>query len=98
MDANNLQEELRQVDPATEVILAANGALVPVTGVTYVADKSVLVIRGRSKDRYNVRFTTQEDGVLGHLRGLGLSDDIIGEVLGRDPSSVKGRRKRLRLA
>ena len=50
-EREKLQEEPRQVDPATKLMLAAYGALVPVTGVTYAADKSVLVIRCRSQDQ-----------------------------------------------
>jgi hypothetical protein len=97
MKVQELQQELNAVDPAADVVLAANGALVPVTGITFVPGKTMAVIRGRSKNKYQERFTTEEDGVIGHLRMLGLSDEMIGEVLGRESDSVKGRRKRLKL-
>ena len=97
MTTKDLQRELGAVDPAADVVLAANGALVPVTGITFVPGKSVFIIRGRSKSKFNQRFTIEEDGVVGHLRMLGFSDEMIGEVLGREPDSVKGRRKRLGL-
>lgn len=98
MNAQTLQRELTAVDPAADVVIAANGALVPVTGISSAPDKMTVVIRGRSRDKHNERYTTQEDGAIGHLRMLGLSDDMIGEVLGRDADSVKGRRRRLGLA
>jgi hypothetical protein len=98
MNVHDLQRELAAADPEAEIVLAANCALLPVTGITSVPGKRTVVIRGRSKDKYNQRFTTEEDGVIGHLRMLGLADDMIGEVLGRDAESIKGRRKRLGLA
>lgn len=98
MNAQELQQELSTIDPAAEVVIAVNGALVPVTGISSVPDKMTVLIRGRSKDKCNERFTTQEDGVIGHLRRLGLTDNMIGEILGRDGPSVKGRRRRLGLS
>ena len=38
MNAQELQRELTAVDPAADVVIAANGALVPVTGISSVPD------------------------------------------------------------
>jgi hypothetical protein len=97
MKVQDIQRELRAVDPIADVILAANGALVPVTGITFVPNKTMVVIRGRSKVKSNRRFTMEEDGVIGHLGTSGFIDETIGEVLGRDSDAVEVRRKRLGL-
>jgi hypothetical protein len=63
--------------------------VVPIVGVTAVSGSTYVLLRGKGKKQEGTRFTIQEDGVIGHLTHLGLSDDAIGEVLARSPESVE---------
>jgi hypothetical protein len=97
MKAQELQRELGAVDSDADVVLAANGALLQISGVTFVPGKTIAVIRGKSKSKLTKRFTTEEDGVVGYLGNVGLSDEMIAEVLGRTPDGVRRRRRTLGL-
>src|SRR5262249_33457100 len=97
MTAGQFLVELAKVDPQLDIRIAVDGTFAPVVGVTAVAGSPFLVVRGKGKDRESGHFTIHEEGVLGRLAALGLSDAEIGEVLGRSPQTVKRKRKALGL-
>jgi hypothetical protein len=97
MTVGELQAELAQMDTEAGVMIAVNGTFVPAVGLTAVPGTSFVLVRGKGKLQQSSRFSIDEEGILGHLARIGLSDDQIGEVLGRPSDSVKRKRKALGL-
>jgi hypothetical protein len=95
MTVGALQTELAKLEPQAGLMLAVNGIFVPVIGVTGAGGTTFAVIRGKGKLNQSSRFTIDEEGLLGHLARLGVSDEEIGEVLGRPAHSIKRKRKAL---
>jgi hypothetical protein len=98
MTVGQLQAELAKVDSAIELRIAVDGTFAPLVGVTAVAGSPFVVLRGQGKTQQSPRFTIHEEGVLGKLATLGLSDEEIGQVLGRPAQSVERKRKALGLS
>jgi hypothetical protein len=88
MTVGELQAELAKMNAQDGLMIAVNGTFVPVVGVTAAAGTSFVVLRGKGKLQQSSRFTIDEEGILGHLARIGLSDDQIGEVLGVLPAGV----------
>lgn len=97
MTVGELQKVLAGLDAQQEVMIAVNGNFSPVVGVTAASGASFIVVRGQGVVQQSKRFSVQEEGVIGHLTHLGVSNDEIGEVLGRTADSVKRKRKSLGL-
>jgi hypothetical protein len=96
MTVGELQAALAKLDSEHNIMIALNGSFVPLIGVTAAAaGTNFVVIRGKGKIQQSKRFSIDEEGIIGHLARLGLSDDEIGEVLGRPSDSVKRKRKAL---
>ena len=76
-------------------MIAVNGTFKPVIGVTAVSGSSFVVIRGKGKTQLSKRFSIDEEGIIGHLVGLGLTDGELAEILGRPAASVAKKRKAL---
>src|SRR5262245_35179846 len=95
MNVGELQAELARLDAKWDVMIAVDGTFAPVVGVTVAPDASFIVVRGKGKMQQSKRFSIEEEGVIGHLARLGVSDIQIGEVLGRPAESVKRKRQAL---
>jgi hypothetical protein len=95
MTVREMAATLANVDPEHTVMIAVDGTFAPVVGVTAGSGASFVVIRGQGKMQQSKRFTIAEEGVIGHLAHIGVSDEEIGEVLGRPSESVKRKRKAL---
>jgi hypothetical protein len=98
MKVGELLAALAKADPDLDVLVAVHGDFVSAVGVSTAPGASFVVIRGKGKTQRSSRFSVQEDGVLGHLTNLGVSDEEIAGVLGRPPESVQRRKKHLGLA
>lgn len=95
MTVRELQLELAKLNPGDEVRITINGSFARVGGVTPVPKADYVVVRGIGKLAKNDRFTVDEEGIIGHLTSLGLTNEAIGEVLGRPAESIKRKRKAL---
>jgi hypothetical protein len=95
MNVGELRGALSSLDAQQDVMIAVDGTFAPVVGVTAASGASFIVVRGQGKMQESKRFTIGEEGVIGHLARLGVSDDEIGEVLGRPSESVKRKRQSL---
>jgi hypothetical protein len=95
MTVRELQLELAELNPGDEVWITINGSFARVGGVTPVPKADYVVVRGIGKLAKNDRFTVDEEGIIGHLTSLGLTNEAIGEVLGRPAESIKRKRKAL---
>jgi hypothetical protein len=98
MTVGDLRAALAHADPQLDLRIAVDGTFAPVVGVSAVAGSPFVVLRGLGKTQQSPRFSIQEEGVLGKLVTLGLSDEEIGQVLGRPPQSVERKRKALGLS
>lgn len=95
MTVAELQAELVRLNPDENVLMAINGTFVPVGRLTAVQKAGYVVLRPTGKLAKSDRFTVGEEGILGHLAGLGLTNEAIAEVLDRPVESVKRKRKAL---
>ena len=95
MTVGELAEALAKLNPQQNLLIAVDGAFAPVIGVTGADGAPFVILRGQGKKRDGSPFTVGEEGIITHLSRLGLSDEAIGEVLGRPPESVKRKRKAL---
>jgi hypothetical protein len=96
MNVAELQAKLASLDPELELMIALHGDFVPIAGVVSAPGSFQAVIRGRGKPQCSSRFSVQEDGLIGHLTTLGVSDQDIAVVLGRPTASVTRRKKALK--
>jgi hypothetical protein len=97
MTVGELQARLAKLDPGADVLTAINGAFAPVVGVASASGAAFVVLRGKGSQQESPRFSIGEEGVIGCLARLGVSDEEIAEVLGRPADSVKRKRKALGL-
>jgi hypothetical protein len=95
MTVAELQAELARLNPDEEVWVTITGAFAPVGRLTAVPKAAYVVLRGAGKVPKTDRFTVDEEGILGHLSSLGLTNEAIAEVLDRPAESVKRKRKAL---
>ena len=95
MTVGELVAALANVNPHHAVMIAVDGTFAPVIGVSGAVGVTFVVVRGQGKTQQSKRFTIAEEGVIGHLAHIGVSDEEIGEVLGRPSESVKKKRKAL---
>ena len=93
MKVGDLQAQLAKLDRQADVLIAVNGSFVPALGVVAASGATAIVIRGKGQNQTSPRFSIAEEGMIGHLARLGVSDDEIGEVLGRPADSVKRKRE-----
>jgi hypothetical protein len=66
-----------------------NGVFVPVGSLTAVPKAGYVLLRATGRIATTDRFTVAEVGILGHLSGLGLTNEAIAEALERPASSGK---------
>jgi len=95
LTVGNLQALLAKVDTQADVLIAVNGTYAPLLGVVSASGTPFIVLRGKGKHQPSPRFFVEKEGVIGRLVRLGVSDEEIGEVLGRPTDSVKRKRKTL---
>jgi hypothetical protein len=97
MKVADLQARLTKLGPTLDLMIALHGDFVPVVDVTSASGACYAVIRGRGKPQRSPRFSIQEDGIIGQLVSMGMSDEDIAVVLGRPAAGVKRRKKHLTL-
>ena len=95
MNVGELQSTLATADPELELLIAVDGAFVPVGGVTLIKGSPFVMIRGATHSKPSNRLSIIEEGILGKLVINGLSDDDIAEVLGRPAEFIARKRKAL---
>jgi hypothetical protein len=95
MTVRELQLELARLNPDDEVRVTISGTFAPLGGLTPVPQAEYIVLRATGKLAKSDRFTIDEEGIIGHLTSLGLTNEAIGEVLDRPAESIKRKRKAL---
>ncbi|MFL5328960.1 MAG: hypothetical protein ACJ8C4_08580 [Gemmataceae bacterium] len=95
MTVGDLREALAQLDASKNANVMLHGFCVPIMNVTNPEGAEFVVIRGKNTGAWNEKFTTNEDGLIGHLLNRGFDSQRIGEVLGRTKAAVAKRRKKL---
>ena len=81
-------------DDAT-VMLVYAGVMRHAVGITVAPNGAVAVVRGLGNPRRTSRFSIVEDGLIGGLNAMGMSDDQIAVLLERTTDSIKKRKKTL---
>ena len=84
-------------DDAT-VMLVYEGVLRHAIGITVAPNGAVAVVRGSGNPRKSKHFNTIEDGLIGGLNAMGMSDESISELLERSVDSIKKRKKAIGLS
>ena len=97
LTVGELREALASVPDDAAVMLIFEGVLRHAVGVTVASNAGIAVIRSHGQTRPHKRFSAVEDGLIGGLSAMGMSDEAIGELLDRSPDSVKRRRKSPRI-
>src|SRR5437016_3836781 len=95
MTVGELQVELAKLDAKLDAMILLNGSFSPVVDVIGVAGADCTIIRGKGKTDQPKKLSINEQGLLGYLVRLGLSNENIGEVLGRPTKIVEKNRKTL---
>lgn len=97
MTAGQLLADLMKVDPQLDLLVAVGGEFVPLHGIAFAPGSPYGVIHGHGKRISGARFTIDEQGVLGKLAGVGLTDEQIGNIMGRPTDAIKRKRKAMGL-
>ena len=93
MTVGELQNELAKLSPDLTVMIGMNRNLSQILRVTSNPKSNLIVLGGKDMARTKKDpFTTDEDGIIGHLVRLGLENEEIEVILGRPANSVKKRR------
>jgi len=95
MTVGDLQNELAKLSPELTVMVAMNGDFSQVLRTASNPKSNFVVLAGKETGRPKNRFTTDEEGTIGHLVRLGLDNEEIGAILGRPADSVARKRKAL---
>jgi hypothetical protein len=95
MTVGDLRAELAKLHSDLDAVIILNGSLSPVIEVLAVPGADFVVIRGKRAGPPPRKFTINEEGVVGHLVRIGLSNEKIGEILGRPTKAVVQKRKTL---
>ena len=93
--------ELRQAiadspDDAT-VMMIHEGRMCNVVATKCAPNGKVAVIRSKGNTRQSKPFSVAEDGLIGGLLAMGMSDESTAELLERSVSSIKRRKKTIGL-
>jgi hypothetical protein len=88
----------RDVSDDAAVMLIFEGVLRHAVGVTVAPNGGIAVIRSHRQTRPHKRYSEVEDGLIGGLSAMGMSDEAIAELLDRPPDSIKRRRKSIGLS
>ena len=99
MNVGNLRKELKGVSDDTALYILYEGAVTPVDSMAITKKGALAIIHGKGKPRkHPKRFTNAEDGLIGGLNGMGETDAMIAELLGRTESSITKRKKLIGLS
>ena len=97
MTVGKLKEQLNGVSEDTALYVLVDGAVTPLVSITIAEKGSLAFMRGKGKGHRSRSYTSTEDGLIGGLNAMGISDARIAELLDRTERSVKQRMKRIGL-
>lgn len=95
MTVGDLRAQLATLDSQLDTVVILNGTIAPAIEVLVVPGAEFIVIRGKGTSPPPRKFTINEEGIIGRLARLGLSDEKVAEVLGRPTRSVAQKRRAL---
>ncbi|MBX9679036.1 MAG: hypothetical protein K2X38_09760 [Gemmataceae bacterium] len=95
MKASELISLLAEVDPQSEVLLSLNSIILPASEMVAIRDADFIVLRSKRTEKGVRRFTVAEDGLIGHMVRLRITEDEMAKALDRPVRAVKTRRKHL---
>ena len=93
-----LRKALANAPDDAAVMLIYEGAMRHAVGVTVAPNGAVAVIRSHGNPRQSKHFSVVEDGLIGGFNAMGMSDELIAEVLERSAESIKKRKKTIGLS
>lgn len=98
LTVGELRDALEGMPDTATVHLIFNGVLRNAAGVTVEPKGGITVIRSHGQMKPYKRYSVAEDGLIGGLNAMGMSDETIAELIDRTPESVKRRRKSIGLS
>jgi hypothetical protein len=97
MTVGELREALASVPDDAAVMLIFEDVLRHAVGVTVAPNGAIAVIRNRGQSRYK-HYSVAEDGLIGGLSAMGMSNEAIAELLERTSDSIRKRKKSIGLS
>ena len=98
MNVGELREALASVPDDAAVMLMFENVLRHAVGVTVAPNGGFAVIRNQGQSRPYKHYSVAEDGLIGGLSAMGMSNEAIAELLERTSESIRRRKKSIGLS
>lgn len=97
LKVGELRKVIAHAPDDASVMLIHEGVMGYAIGIDIAPNGAVAIIRSRGNPRQSKHFSVAEDGVIGGLNAMGLSDESIAKLMERSVDSIKRRMKSIGL-
>lgn len=97
LSVGDLRKSIAELPDDAAVMVVYDGRMRHAAGVTISVQGSVAVLRSYINSRNTRKYTTAEDGLIGGLAEIGMTDEQISTLLDRPLHSIQRRKKALKL-
>jgi len=96
MTAGKLRSQLEGLADDAAIMMLFEGDVIYAENFVVAPTGQFAILRGKDA-RHGKRFSVAEDGLIGGLTSMGVSDAAIADFVNRSPDSIKKRKKEIGL-